>query len=249
MIGTSAIRVDGRGWDVAFTLDDTVSISQVEQSLREYLTSSYRWYEGAVINVNVGRRMLKPEDVSKLKYILEHEFHIRIGSIQCEVEVLQEALANQMDSRVSLILNEDRAGAKLGDPSREYTKLVKGTCRSGTIIHHRGDLVVYGDVNPGAEVAVTGDILIFGALRGIAHAGIEESNSRHAVIIAFSMQPSQLRIGPHMAMAPVEDMGRGKISLHPEIAYVKEDRIVVATYSGWFQLEEEGSTLCLARPS
>ena len=248
MYGTSAIKVDGRGWNVEFTLDDTVSISQVEQSLRDYLSGSYRWYDGAIITVNVGRRMLSPEDLCSLKRLLEQEFHVRIGSLQCKVETLQEALAEQTGLPISLALNGLQPGSKIGEHPQEYTKLVKGTCRSGTIIHHLGDLVVFGDVNPGSEVAVTGDILVFGALRGIAHAGVEGTNSVQAVIIAFSMQPAQLRIGPHLAMAPVE--GRAaKTSLYPEIAYIKGDNIVVAPYSGWFQLEEEGSTLCLAKQS
>jgi len=31
--------------------------------------------------------------------------------------------------------------------------------------------VVLGDVNPGAEVVAGGDIIVLGALRGVAHAG------------------------------------------------------------------------------
>ena len=46
-----------------------------------------------------------------------------------------------------------------------------GTLRGGQVLHHTGNIVVIGDVNPGAELVATGDIVVFGRLRGIAHAG------------------------------------------------------------------------------
>ncbi|MFY9861964.1 MAG: septum site-determining protein MinC, partial [Candidatus Cybelea sp.] len=47
------------------------------------------------------------------------------------------------------------------------------TLRGGQVLHHNGNIVVVGDVNPGAELIATGDILVFGRLGGIAHAGAQ----------------------------------------------------------------------------
>ena len=52
------------------------------------------------------------------------------------------------------------------------TKFVYSTIRSGMKIQYNGNLVIIGDVNPGAEVIATGNIIVMGALRGIAHGGI-----------------------------------------------------------------------------
>ena len=76
MIGASAIKVDGRGWNVEFTLDDQASISQVEESLRDYLRDTRPWYDGAVVTVNVGRRMISPHELCRLKELLEEEKQI-----------------------------------------------------------------------------------------------------------------------------------------------------------------------------
>ncbi|MEO0854035.1 MAG: septum site-determining protein MinC, partial [Cyanobacteria bacterium J06648_11] len=47
------------------------------------------------------------------------------------------------------------------------------TVRSGTAIRHAGTIVVKGDINPGGEIVAGGNILIWGRLRGIAHAGAQ----------------------------------------------------------------------------
>jgi septum site-determining protein MinC len=55
-----------------------------------------------------------------------------------------------------------------------------------------GNIVLIGDVNPGAELIASGDIVIVGALRGTAHAGAQ--GDREARVIALEFAPTQLRI-------------------------------------------------------
>ena len=43
--------------------------------------------------------------------------------------------------------------------------------RSGQKEEYSGSIVICGDVNAGAEVIAGGNIMIMGALRGLAHAG------------------------------------------------------------------------------
>ena len=47
------------------------------------------------------------------------------------------------------------------------TLMVKRTLRGGQRVEFEGNVVVKGDVNAGAEVLATGDIIILGALRGL----------------------------------------------------------------------------------
>ena len=242
MLGTSAIKVDGRGWNVEFTLDDQASISQVEESLRGYLRDTRPWYDGAIITVNVGRRMLSPQELCRVTELLEEEFHVHIGSLRCKAETLEEALSKETGLPITVALNGQERSTDGTAYLHETPRVVRGTCRSGTTIRHMGDLVIVGDVNPGAEVAATGDILVFGTLRGIAHAGINGLDPVRAVIIALWMQPSQIRIGPQLALAPMERRATASSS-YPEIAYVSGATIAVAPYKGRIQWEEEGITL------
>lgn len=101
------------------------------------------------------------------------------------------------------------------------TILVKRTLRSGQRIRHNGNVVILGEVNPGAEVVAAGDIIVMGALRGVAHAGA--SGREDAVVVAFRLQPTQLRIAGYIARAP-EGAEAPNV---PELARIKDGAIVI----------------------
>ncbi|GAC1447865.1 MAG: septum site-determining protein MinC [Chamaesiphon sp.] len=96
------------------------------------------------------------------------------------------------------------------------------TVRSGVEIRHPGTVVILGDLNPGGSVVAAGDILIWGRLRGIAHAGVE-GNSQ-CVIMALQMQPTQLRIADYVARAPETPLQQ----FYPEVAFVTGEGICIA---------------------
>lgn len=106
------------------------------------------------------------------------------------------------------------------------TLLHRGTLRSGQAIRQRGSIVVLGDVNPGAELIATGDIIVVGAMRGTAHAGAQGDTD--ACVFALDLSPTQLRIGPHIAVAPEGERRRAPM---PEAARVEGGRIVIVPYS------------------
>ena len=80
------------------------------------------------------------------------------------------------------------------------TLYLKKTIRSGQSITSDGNLVIIGDVNPGAEVIAKGDITVWGILGGIAHAGSE--GNHQARIRALKMNAIQLRIAHVCARRP-----------------------------------------------
>ncbi|WP_163328431.1 septum site-determining protein MinC [Desulfurobacterium thermolithotrophum] len=59
----------------------------------------------------------------------------------------------------------------------EEVKFVRKTLRSGDKVTSTGDLVILGDVNPGAEVEAGGNVYVMGSLRGIVKAGIGKSEA------------------------------------------------------------------------
>lgn len=115
-------------------------------------------------------------------------------------------------------------------PSREATHVIRAPLRSGQIARFfEGTLILFGDVNPGAEVVAGGDIIVLGRLRGLAHAGALGNTS--AIIMAMSLTPTQMRIG-HLITRPPSDGIRWKKS-QPEMARVENDNIVVEPFNGF----------------
>jgi septum site-determining protein MinC len=115
---------------------------------------------------------------------------------------------------------------------RDTALLVKSTCRSGKIIRHQGDVVVLGDVNPGAEVVASGDIAVFGCLRGFAHAGSEGDTK--ATIVALSLGSPRLQIGPHVGISSGNKVEPKYTDSGPVIAYARRRSIHVALFKGRF---------------
>ena len=114
----------------------------------------------------------------------------------------------------------------------ESALLVKSTCRSGEIITHDGDVVVLGDVNPGAEVVAEGDIIVVGCLRGYAHAG--SSGYTEATIVALSLGSPRIQIGPHVGVFANAGPWIRNTETVPVIAYVRGRSIQLAAFEGRF---------------
>jgi len=104
-------------------------------------------------------------------------------------------------------------------------RIVYGTLRSGQLIETPFSLVVIGDVNPGADLIAGGDIIVFGNLRGTAHASAYDDRCVDHVIIALSMRPMQLRIGS------VISRGSGEKIQGAEVARIDDRRIVVEAFN------------------
>jgi len=98
---------------------------------------------------------------------------------------------------------------------------VQRTLRSGKSVQFEGHVVVMGDVNPGAEIIATGNIVVLGSFRGVAHAGA--TGDRKASVSAYHLAPTQLRIADLVTRAPDDEAGgRG-----PEIASIKDGQLIV----------------------
>ena len=121
---------------------------------------------------------------------------------------------------------------KVEGPVHAGVMYLRQTLRSGQSVSHQGHLVIIGDVNPGAEVVADGDITVWGALRGIARAGVGGNND--AEIRALRLQPIQIRIGESFARSP--DKNRLHYDNHhgPETARVVDGKIKVFKFNPQF---------------
>lgn len=114
---------------------------------------------------------------------------------------------------------------ELADVEHYMTKsalAVRKNIRSGQKISYDGTLIIFGDVNAGAELEAAGHILVLGALRGVAHAGCK--GDKNAVIYANQLSSVQLRIADLIARAPDGENTKRNI---PEIARIMDNYLVI----------------------
>ena len=102
-----------------------------------------------------------------------------------------------------------------------HLRLNRGTIRNGQKIHVDGDLTIVGDVNDGAEVFAKGNIIVFGRLRGLVHAGCMGDDK--CVVGAIKMTPNQIRIAKTIVAFP-----KNRSPRVAEVAKVVSGKIVVS---------------------
>ncbi len=96
------------------------------------------------------------------------------------------------------------------------TNIIQKRVRSGQKIECEGDVVLLGDLAPGAELMATGSVFIIGNAQGLVHAGV--NGDKKAVIVALEMNVNLLKIADVMAKNP-----DGSSALFPEIVYIDEE--------------------------
>lgn len=101
--------------------------------------------------------------------------------------------------------------------SQRKTLIIKEQVRSGVQIYAKdSDLIVLAPVSPGAEVLADGNIHIYAALRGSAHAGIKGDTS--ARIFCKKLDAERVSIAGHLFLSdeinmPKKDSGMTQLFL------------------------------------
>jgi len=114
-----------------------------------------------------------------------------------------------------IILNKKESKRQVND----FTHI--GMVRSGDKISSNGNLIIIGDVNPGAQISARKNIYVWGKLCGVAIAGI--SGDENCEISSLYLNPLQLRINKTVAIGPKEK----PVNHYPEIALLEFGKIVI----------------------
>ena len=147
---------------------------------------------------------VNPELESALDKIFgEGDFEERFPEEDEEKEVNEE-VRSDIEISTDEFDNLDETFEEIKKHMKENEKLptlyVQRTLRSGQSLKSDGNIVIVGDVNPGAEIIAKGDITVWGVLGGIAHAGSDGNN--YSRIRALKLHAIQLRIGDIFARRP-----------------------------------------------
>ena len=156
-----------------------------------------------------GRTFTEEEEEKLVKTITEHT-SMDITFLKTESTELKQ-LTELMEKQVA---------------PHNITKFYHGSLRNGQLIEFDGSLVIVGDIKAGAEVRATGNIIILGQLRGIAHAGYK--GMAEAFVAAVYMAPVQLRIADIITRFPEEDKKAPKPA---QYAFVEDGQIFVMPLS------------------
>ncbi|HQI82993.1 MAG TPA: septum site-determining protein MinC [Anaerolineae bacterium] len=203
------------------------SWADVLQGLDNALRDAEAFFRGGRVILDMGNRELTSENLLALRAVLD-QYDMELWAVLSENEstihtTRSYGLRTRLPGEAAPAPKEHPAAAA---PLPEANALiVQRTLRSGQSLKYPGHIVLIGDVNPGAEIIAGGHIIVWGKMRGLAHAGVLGDDQ--AIICALELTPAQLRIAGHIGRPPE---GRRRKSL-PEIARVIEDGIIVEPWS------------------
>ena len=201
------------------------SWEDVHLAILAQIDEQAEFLKGGRLAIDLGNHVLKAAELGKLRDEISERGLVLWAVLSNSPTTERTAQALGLATR----LNKPRAERSTRPLETtlhggEGAIVVRRTLRSGFSLQHSGHVVVIGDVNPGAEIIATGDVIIWGHLRGMVHAGAEGNDE--AVVCALDLAPTQLRIGGLIATTPQH---RGKPQ--PELARVKDGQVVAETWN------------------
>ena len=207
----SGIQIRGtkHGINANIDMDKFDSVDDMLEALIKKLSVGKGFYKGASLKIETNLKLLKEDDISKLKDVLFEKIQIK----DCIFE------------NISKLESKDNKENKIFTGIYEgKTKFIKKTIRGGQQVKYYGNIVIVGDINNGAEVYAGGNIIVLGTIKGQVHAGV--GGNKKAIISAFNLQPEILQIADIVTIAPDD----GVKPSYPELARIKDDTIMVEPY-------------------
>ena len=189
------------------------------------LSKQLKIYSAGQIEVNTLDWPLNCKDLEELIRIFS-KHNIKISLLRSNIpQTLVSASSLGIQTFLDLKNTKDRSdfNKDLKKTKETLNKVIfeQGTLRSGEHLESDNDLMFLGDVNPGAKISSVGNVMIWGRLLGVAHAGTK--GDQHSKITALELRPLQLRIAGKIARGPE---GRPELGLAEE-AIIKSGQIVI----------------------
>lgn len=210
---TSLVQIKGIRDGLLATLADGVWEEQCVALLTQ-IDERPAFFQGARLALNVGSQVLKVNDLVDLRDRLS-ERNVSLWAVIGESLVTENtSQLLGLATRISKPRPEEQQHAEV--VTDDTALFISKTLRSGKRIEFPGHVVVMGDVNAGAEIVAEGNVVVWGRVRGMIHAGAK--GDRSAVICALDLSATQLRIADEVSatLKPQKDP-------RPEIASINAE--------------------------
>lgn len=192
----SIIQIKGLRDGLLVSLDDA-SWADQRAALIAQVDAQPSFFQGARLALDVASQVLHVNELVDLRDQLS-ERGISLWAVISESPTTEKtAQLLGLATRIAKPRPEEARKFSVEDLGEETALFLNRTLRSGTRIEFGGHVVVLGDVNPGAEIIAEGNVIIWGRMRGMVHAGAK--GNRLAVICALDLSPTQLRIADEVS--------------------------------------------------
>ena len=196
----NSISISIKKNQVIIKIEDNAEQREIISDLRKKMLELRNLYKDDKTPILITGKILKNKEMDEIQNIIKKFLNVQI----------------EFDSPKVLGLH----GIKktfYKEVATSETKFHKGSLRSGQRLEFEGSIVIIGDVNAGAEVIASENIVVLGILRGLAHAGAK--GNKDAFIEASEIEAVQIRIADIVKEIEKED---GEIHKVKTSAYIND---------------------------
>ncbi len=227
------VTLKGTRHGLLICVREDVDFDSVLEQITQKLDTNSGFLGGAQVSLDLGWRELSEEAFGKLKESLGTVELVGVLSTSLQTRTVAEGLGiKAIIGRLGLAHHEGRRlrqeqreldeAAKAqpevaveeaaappppseAEQEQEATLYIKRTLRSGQKAVYPGNIVLWGDLNPGAELEAEGDILVLGTVRGRLHAGC--NGNEKAQIYCHSLHSTVVRIADGIWTGDLKEVG------------------------------------------
>ena len=160
-------------------LDSQIPFQELLEAIGKKFRESAKFWGAVQMTLTLeGRELTAKEELQIVDTITRNS--------QVEILCLLDTDARRIE-RCEKALND-----KLMELNSRTGQFYRGTLEKGDVLESEVSVVVIGDVEHGARIISKGNVIVLGALRGTAAAGM--GGNPEAVVVALEMAPTQIRI-------------------------------------------------------
>lgn len=209
----NSVVIKGSKNGITVVLDEELDFDELKRKVALKFQDSSKFLGETKAAVSFDGRTLSESEENQL---------VEIIRVYSKLDVV--CVLNKDDERNKKF--EQAVDTSISDYNSVNARLYRGNLRSGQSVEMETGVIILGDVNPGASVISNGNIIILGALKGMAYAGA--GGNKDCFVIALDMNPMQIRIADVIARAPDKPDKSGHA---PKVAYLDNGAICITEYS------------------
>ena len=170
------IKISQTTNEIILNINIVAEMGEILEELDAKLPKLRDFYQSSTIPMRITGKLFNTAEKERIKRTISEEINVEIKFDEVSDLLGLHAIKKTFEADIDI----------------SETKFVQNSLRSGQKEEYAGSIVICGDVNYGAEIVAGGNIMILGALRGVAHAGA--NGNTMAIISANYIDVTQIRI-------------------------------------------------------
>ena len=158
----NSVIIKGNKHGIVVVMDENIPFDELKEALAEKFRSASKFFDKANMAVSFEGRKISASEEKEILDIIAANSELNIICVVDNDKLRDEYYKKAVDT-------------KLEELSTHTGQFYKGTLRSGQVLESESSIIILGDVNPGARVISTGNVVVLICIGAISSATTNES--------------------------------------------------------------------------